>query len=188
VPVELGSFTATVNINEVILRWSTATEVDNYGFEVERWSNVKSENWEKIGFVQGHGNSNSPKQYEFVDIPKGGTAFQYRLKQIDSNGKYTYGNVVSVEIGIPSQYALRQNYPNPFNPTTIISYSISKDVLVELKVFDVLGREVASLVNKNQKAGSYEVIYDGRLQASGIYICKMSSDNYSSSIKMLLTK
>jgi hypothetical protein len=194
VPIELASFIATINGNEVILEWSTVTEVDNYGFEVERsLTPTPSQregdfNWEKIGFVNGHGNSNSPKEYSFTDIPSGGTKLNYRLKQIDNDGKYEYSDAVSIEIDLPLQYSLRQNYPNPFNPTTIISYSISKDVLVELKVFDVLGREVASLVNKNQKAGSYEVIYDGRLQASGIYICKMSSDNYSSSIKMLLTK
>ena len=187
-PIELTSFTASVNGNEVILMWRTDTEVDNYGFDVERESNVKSEKWEKIGFVQGYGNSNSPKQYEFVDIPKGGITFQYRLKQIDTDGKYSYSEVVSIDIRIPSQYSLKQNYPNPFNPSTKIAYSIPKEGLVTLKVFDVLGREVALLVNKTQQAGNYEVIYDGSMQASGAYICKMSSGNYTSSIKMLLIK
>lgn len=189
-PVELSSFTASVNGNEVVLRWSTVIEVDNYGFEVERGqrSNVTIETWEKIGFVQGHGKSNSVKQYEFVDIPTGGTKFQYRLKQIDTDGKYAYSKVINIDIEIPSQYSLKQNYPNPFNPTTRIAYSIPKEGIVTLKVFDVLGREVALLVNKTQQAGNYEVIYDGSMQASGAYICKMSSDDYSSSIKMLLTK
>jgi len=193
-PVELVSFTAAANGNKVTLEWSTATEVGNYGFDIERSQmpsasdGVKSEMWEKIGFVQGNGNSNSPKEYSFTDIPSGGTKFNYRLKQIDNDGKFEYSNVISIEINIPLQYSLRQNYPNPFNPTTAISYSIPKEGLVTLKIYDVLGNEVALLVNNNQEAGNYEVIYEGRTQASGIYICKMSSGGYTSSIKMLMLK
>lgn len=193
-PVELVSFTGVANGNKVTLEWSTATEIDNYGFEIERsLTQTLSEgedfnNWEKVGFVEGHGNSNSPKEYSFTDIPQGGTKFQYRLKQIDKDGKYEYSSSVSIEINAPNQYSLKQNYPNPFNPSTKIAYSIPNDGFVTLKVFDVLGREVASLVNENQKVGSYEVLLDGSLLVSGLYICKMSSDIYSSSIKMLMLK
>ena len=188
-PVELTSFSAVINGNKVTLKWSTATEVNNYGFDVERSAvEVHSSEWDKIGFVTGHGNSNSPKKYTFTDIPQGGTKFQYRLKQIDTDGKYEYSNVVSVDLEAPSQYSLNQNYPNPFNPSTKITFSIPNDGLVTMKVFDVLGREVASLVNENKIAGNYEVVFNGTGIASGIFICKMSSANFSSSIKMLMLK
>ena len=189
-PVELVSFIATADQKTITLSWSTATEVNNYGFEILR--NAQNDKWEKIGFVQGHGNSNSPKAYSFKDTPQNGTRFQYRLKQIDINGKYEYSDVVEVNIESPVNYALKQNYPNPFNPQTKIEYNLPMDGFVTLKVFDVLGREVASLVNENKKAGSYEVMFDGSSAggglASGVYICKMSSANYSSSIKMLMLK
>lgn len=191
-PVELVSFTAATNGNKVTLEWSTATEVRNYGFEIERVSSSPLQGWIKVGFVEGYGNSNSPKEYSFSDIPQGGTKFQYRLKQIDTDGKYEYSSAVSIEINTPNQYALKQNYPNPFNPPTKIEYSIPNDGLVTLKVFDVLGREVALLVNDNKKAGRYEVDFNGSYAggglASDVYICKMSSANYSSSIKMLMLK
>ena len=164
------------------------TEVNNYGFEIERASVLPSQGWKKIGFVQGHGNSNSPKEYSFTDVPQGGTKFQYRLKQIDTDGKFQYSTAINVEIGIPSQYELKQNTPNPFNPTTIISYSLPKDGFVTLNVYDIIGREVASLVNEYQKAGIYSVTFDGSKFSSGVYICKITSSKYTASIKMLLVK
>ena len=190
-PVELLSFSAIVNGNEVTLEWSTATEVNNYGFEVER--KIKNEkleiiNWQMVGFVQGNGNSNSPKEYSFTDTPKEGTKLSYRLKQIDSDGKYDYSSIVDVEIVVPIQYELKQNYPNPFNPQTKIAYKLPIARFVTLKVFDALGREVTTLVNESKREGSYEVTFDGGGLASGIYICKMSSANYSSSIKMIIVK
>ncbi len=185
-PVELISFSATIYGEEVILNWSTAIEVNNYGFEVER-ANV-DEQFEKVGFVKGGGNSNSPNNYSFTDRPNNGTQFNYRLKQIDNDGKYQYSNIVEVTIGIPTQYNLKQNYPNPFNPATKIVYILPKDGLVTLKIYDILGNEIAKLVNENQKAGSYEIIFDGNKLTSGVYICKINAGNYTSSIKMLLMK
>jgi hypothetical protein len=194
-PVELVSFTATVNGNNIVLEWSTATEINNYGFEIERavieTQHVSSLRWNKIGFVEGHGNSFSPKEYSFTDSPQGGAKFNYRLKQIDFDGRYEYSNIAEVDVGIPAQYELKQNYPNPFNPQTKIVYRLPVDGFVTLKVFDVLGREVVSLVSENKKAGSYEITFDsgtGSGLASGVYICKISSANYSSSIKMLVVK
>jgi hypothetical protein len=190
-PVELVSFTAAVNGDRVTLQWSTATEVNNYGFEIERDNRQKSignNAWQKIGFVQGYGNSNSPKEYSFTDLPNGGTHFNYRLKQIDTDGKYQYSKIEEVEFGVPIEYELKQNFPNPFNPQTKIAYHLPVDGFVTLKVFDALGREAVSLVNENKKAGSYEVELDGSRLASGVYICKMSSANYSSVIKMLMLK
>ena len=185
-PVELVSFSAQVNQNKVTLMWSTATEVDNYGFEIERMQ--LSKGWNKVGFVAGNGNSNSYRSYSFIDIPTGGTKFHYRLKQIDKNGRYSYSDVVDVAIGIPISYELKQNYPNPFNPLTKIVYNLPIDGVVTLIVYDIMGKEVVSLVNENKKAGRYEVTFDGARVASGVYICKMNSTNYSSSIKMIIMK
>lgn len=190
-PVELVSFTAVVNGNKVTLRWSTATEVGNYGFEIEKAATSKGQDlnsWEKIGFVEGHGYSNSPKEYSFTDLPKEGTKLNYRLKQIDNDGKYQYSRIVEVEFETSTKYELKQNFPNPFNPQTKIAYNLPVDGFVTLKVFDALGREAASLVNENKKAGSYEVMFNGSRLASGVYICKMSCATYSSSIKMLIMK
>ncbi len=192
-PVEIINFTAQQNNNEVILRWATATEKNNYGFEVERAPNSLGKNWEKIGFVKGNGNSNSAKEYSFIDQEKKHDGvLEYRLKQIDNDGNFRYSNKIEVRYGMPIKYELRQNYPNPFNPETRIGYSLPIDEFVKLKIFDVLGREVATLVDGRKKAGNYEVTFDassaGRGLASGVYICKMSSSNYSNTIKMLIAK
>ncbi|MDP4116352.1 MAG: T9SS type A sorting domain-containing protein, partial [Bacteroidota bacterium] len=187
-PVELVSFTSKVNGSKVILHWSTATEVSNNGFDIEFKVNGSIGNWGKIGFVKGSGNSNSPKEYSYTDSPAQSTKISYRLKQIDADGKYEYSSIIEVALGIPAKYSLKQNYPNPFNPSTRIAYNLPANGLVTLKVFDILGREVASLVNENQKAGSYEVTFDGSRLASGVYICKMNSASFSSSIKMIMVK
>ena len=185
-PVELVNFTSQVNQDRVTLLWSTATEVDNFGFDIERYQSASV--WNKIGFVKGSGNSNSFKFYSFTDQPEGGTKFQYRLKQTDKNGKYFYSSVITVITGIPTTYELKQNFPNPFNPTTKIKYSIPQDGLVSLIVFDIIGRKVTSLVNENKKAGNYEADFNGKGLSSGIYLCKISSGNYTNSIKMLFIK
>jgi Secretion system C-terminal sorting domain len=185
-PVELVSFSAGVNQNKVTLVWRTATEVDNYGFDIERMSSSSA--WNKIGFVNGYGNSNSPRSYSFIDMPKDGSKFHYRLKQIDKNGNSVYSIVVDVAIGIPAAFELKQNYPNPFNPSTKIVFNLPADGIVTLRVFDIMGKEVATLVNENKKAGSYEVTLDGSRLTSGVYFCKMSAKNFTSSIKMLFIK
>jgi len=185
-PVELVSFNGTAKLNTVALSWRTATEVNNYGFDIERCS--QNIIWQKVGFVQGHGSSNSPCEYSYSDSPQKGTTFRYRLKQIDVDGKYAYSAIVSITIGTPAAYELKQNYPNPFNPSTTIAYQIPVDGFVTLKRYDVLGKEVASLVNENKKAGSYDVAFDGSKLSSGMYICRMNAAAYSSATKILLTK
>ena len=189
-PVELSTFTAVQIGSNVLLKWTTETEINNFGFEVERANelNGSAHQWSKIGFVEGNGNSNSPKNYLFTDNPTTGNKYYYRLKQIDSDGQTEYSNIISIDLNIPNQYALYQNYPNPFNPNTSITYNLPIDGKVALKIYDVLGNEVRILINENQKAGAYTIpFYAGDL-ASGIYICKITANNFISSIKMILMK
>ena len=190
-PVELTSFTASVINNDVKLNWSTSTEVNNYGFEIERsqTSNLKSETWEKIGFVEGHGNSNSPKKYSFVDGDVLNGIYAYRLKQIDSDGKFEFSReaVVTIE-NSPTSFELSQNYPNPFNPSTSIQYSIIGKQFVQLKVYDELGNEVKTLVNEEKNVGTYNVIWNADNLPSGIYYYRLQTDNFNDTKKMLLLK
>jgi len=192
-PVELSSFAAVVNGNSVILMWRTETEVSNYGFEVERAVlitkfEIRNSNFQKIGFVQGYGNSNSPKNYSFTDTPSEGNAFQYRLKQIDTDGQYQYSDIVTIDIAAPAQFELKQNFPNPFNPSTYITYNLPSDGFVTMKVYDIVGSEIATLVNEEKKAGSYLITFDGANISSSIYICTMTGNSFIKSIKMLMIK
>lgn len=185
-PVELTTFTANTNGSVSTLNWNTATEVNNYGFEVEKQSSIN--NWQKIGFVEGNGTTNSPKSYSFVDKSASGK-ISYRLKQIDRDGKFEYSKTVEVtSSATPKEFALTQNYPNPFNPTTVISYQLPVSDYVSLKVFDMLGREVAVLVNEVKEAGTYTARFDGSTLSSGIYFAKLTSAGKTQMIKLLLMK
>jgi len=192
-PVELSTFTAAVANSAVELNWKTATEVNNYGFEVQRAVSGKqseSLNWEKIGFVNGAGNSSSPKQYSFTD--KGITfgSYSYRLKQIDVDGQYKYSSVVNVSAGqLPNGFVLNQNYPNPFNPSTQIQFGFNDNTRATLTVYNVLGQKVASLFDGVAQAGQlYNITFNGDNFASGIYYYKLQSDNHTQIKKMLLMK
>jgi Secretion system C-terminal sorting domain len=190
-PVELTSFSAAIIDDHVSLIWQTATEVNNYGFEIERqnleFSSQKSE-WSKIGFVPGHGNSNSPKEYSFTDKPTGDSDFKYRLKQIDIDGQYEYSQQVEVKLEVPEEFSLKQNYPNPFNPTTKIEFSIPSDNNVEIKMFNVQGMEVATLLNEQRQSGIHNIEFNAGNLASGIYFYKIVSGNYSEIKKMILLR
>ena len=199
-PVELTSFTTAIDKNKVKLLWKTSTEVNNYGFEILRSAqndshselasaSEESSNWQKIGFVKGSGNSNSPKNYSFADNkPLSGKA-EYRLKQIDNNGQFKYSKVLTVSM-LPTKFELYQNYPNPFNPSTIIKYDLPKQSKVVLKIYDILGHQVATLVNKEQQAGVYKVqlAADKYKLASGVYIYSLEAGKYSSIKKLILLK
>lgn len=185
-PVELISFTANVSKEIVVLKWQTATEVNNYGFEIER-KRING-NWNKIGFVEGSGNSNSPKSYSFIDKNVTSGKYSYRLKQIDTDGSYEYSNEIEVTIKTTDKFALKQNYPNPFNPSTKIEYSIPYSENVLIKVYDVLGREVKILLDEYKTSGTYEIEFDANELTSGLYFYKIISGNKTETRKMMLIR
>ena len=190
-PVELTSFSATTAGSTIKLNWSTATETNNYGFEIERKVGSPQStvgNYEKIGFVNGNGNSNSPKDYSFVDSKVNAGKYSYRLKQIDNDGQFEYSKTIEVEMNGVTKFELSQNYPNPFNPTTSIRYAIDGRQFVSLKVFNLLGKEVATLVNENKEAGNYLVNFNASYLSSGIYIYKLQAGEFIQTKKMTLIK
>jgi hypothetical protein len=189
-PVELVSFTATANGMNTNLHWSTATEINNSGFEIQR---RQASDWAKVGFVAGAGTSNSPRNYSYTDSKLSAGSYAYRLKQIDNNGAFTYGSTVEVAISsAPAAFALSQNYPNPFNPSTVISYQLAVNSQVTLKVYNMLGQEVATLVNGPQEAGVYTVSFNtskGTLGlSSGVYVYRLQAGSFISTKKLVLMK
>ncbi len=191
-PVELTSFTvqyAPNNVNNaLLLKWQTATETNNLGFDIER-SIGSDDNWEKIAFLEGFGTTTSTKYYEFVDdeATTQGT-YYYRLKQIDTNGDYSYSGTVRFEVSAPSEFALKQNYPNPFNPSTQIVFQLKEDVNVTLSVYDLLGREVATVVNEPMKAGTHKITFDASDLSAGVYFYSLKAGSFSEMKKMTLIK
>ncbi len=191
VPVELLSFTSSVSENNVTLNWITSTETNNMGFEIERFNESKIErlkNWESIGFVIGNGTTTQTQTYLFSDINLNAGRYQYRLKQIDFDGTSEYSNIIETEIFIASDFILEQNYPNPFNPTTAISYELPVTSKVTLKVYNLLGKEVATLVNGTKEAGSHTEQFNASHLASGVYFFKLTANQFSSVRKMLMMK
>ncbi|MBT8380046.1 MAG: DUF4397 domain-containing protein [Ignavibacteria bacterium] len=191
VPVELSSFVASVNGNDVELRWETATELNNRGFSVER--KTTSSEYTEVGFVPGFGTTTDPKSYSFSDQGLQSGTYIYRLKQVDFDGAYQYSNEVEVEIGIPGEFNLNQNYPNPFNPSTKITFSLAADSKVSLKVFNVLGQEVTTLVNQDLTAGVHNYDFDAANINSGVYFYKIEATGvngieFTEVKKMILAK
>ena len=185
-PVELASFTSSVTGNNVTLSWATSSEINNAGFAIERNS---GSNWENAGFVTGQGTVNTISQYEFTERNLSSGRYQYRLKQTDFNGNYEYFSLTeSVTIGVPQQFYLGQNYPNPFNPITTISFDIPEAGNVKLKVFDVSGREVKTIVNEFKNAGYYAVKFEAAGLASGAYFYRIEIADYVSVKKMIILK
>lgn len=190
-PVEINVLSATVFDNDVSINWETATEINNYGFNIERSviSNEKKDlNWDSIGFVLGNGTTNSFHSYQFNDKDLFAGNYQYRLKQIDNNGQYKYSPTVEVII-LPNQFALYQNYPNPFNPSTTISYDLPANEFVILKIYDVLGNEIATLINEEQQAGFHSSLFIVNSSlSSGMYFYSLQTSNKTLTNKMLLIK
>jgi len=191
VPVELTSFASVVVGTDVRLSWATASELNNQGFEVQRSTNEN--NWQKIGFVQGQGTTTETNYYSYTDKKLATGHYNYRLKQIDLDGTYEYSNVVEADVTVPLEYSLQQNFPNPFNPSTKINFSLAADSKVVLKIFDVLGQEVLTLVNGDLTAGIHEVSFDAASLNSGVYLYRLDATgvngkNFSSVKKMILSK
>ncbi|QQS38342.1 MAG: T9SS type A sorting domain-containing protein [Ignavibacteriales bacterium] len=194
--------------NNVKLSWVTATEVNNRGFEVERKevgsekSAAGNDGWQSIGFVAGLGTTTAQHTYSFIDenLPSGRQGvlpgiYQYRLKQIDFDGSYEYSKIVEVDFSQPVTFLLEQNYPNPFNPSTKISFTIplvetghAPSLHVMLKIYDVLGNEIFTLINDEKPAGYYEVEFDAGKLSSGVYYYNLTAGSFSDTKKMLIIK
>jgi len=173
VPVELTSFTASLIGSDVKLLWETASELNNSGFSVER--KFANSEYTEVGFVPGFGTTTEPKSYSFSDQNLRNGVYSYRLKQIDFDGTFTYSDEVEIEVIAPVSFSLDQNYPNPFNPSTRISFSLAVDSKVSLKIFDVLGQEVTSLVNQNLTQGVHRYDFNASGINSGVYFYKIEA-------------
>ncbi len=186
-PVELSSFTATANQNTVHLKWETKTELNNSGFNVER--RINEGDWNRIGFVEGSGNSTLPKEYIFTDqdLFTGGSKFKYRLKQIDHDGTFEYSDIVEVEV-VPTQFELSQNYPNPFNPITTINFSLPKQTQLKINIYNMLGELVETLSEGTYEAGYHKVTFNASILPSGAYLYRIENDAFVQVKKMLLLK
>ncbi len=188
-PVELSAFTGSQTGSKIVLKWETKTEINNQGFEIERSDDPEGGSWSKIGYIKGNGNSNVSNKYSFSDEnPLNSNVFYYRLKQIDSDGKYEYSSEIKVELAV-DKFELLQNYPNPFNPSTTISFSLASEEMVSLQIYNILGQLVSEVINQKMKAGLHKVRFDATGLASGVYIYRLDvQDKYSSVKKMNLIK
>lgn len=202
VPVELISFNIELVDSKVLLTWSTASEKNNRGFVLERkvlspQSSISKMEFEKIGFVEGKGTSTTIQYYTFADVNVSNGKYLYRLKQIDFDGSFSYSKEIEVDVNTaPTEFKLYQNYPNPFNPGTRIRFTIplsfGEGLGVRLLVYDVLGNEVAALVNEYKSAGTYEVEFNPASSinhsASGVYYYQLKAGNYTETKKMILLR
>jgi hypothetical protein len=195
VPVELSSFSANVGEKEISVMWSTATELNNRGFELERKLDGE---WQKVTFIEGKGTTTEKSNYTYSDKFKydgfQGT-LQYRLKQIDFDGTITYSKAISVEVDFtPKEYTLYQNYPNPFNPSTTIKFALPFDSNVRITIYNLLGEQVAILFDQVKEVGYHNVNWNASGYASGVYIYSIEAKsldglkNFSSVKKMMLMK
>ncbi len=192
VPVELTSFNATTNNNDVMLSWQTATETNNKGFEIERLKDnkiTKLQDWKSIGFIEGHGTTTKENSYSFIDKNLEPGDYLYKLVQVDFDGTKTDSKIVEVEItSQPNEFSISQNYPNPFNPSTTIQYSIPESGNVKMAVFNSLGEEIATLVNERKDAGTYKIIFNAIDFPSGIYYYQIKTGKLVETKKMILLK
>jgi len=186
VPVELTAFTASAIGTEVILNWSTATELNNYGFEVQR--KACEGDFATISFVKGQGTTTQKNEYSFADKNLDEGKYFYRLKQMDYGGQFSYSQIVEVDVRTLDNYTLEQNYPNPFNPTTTIGYVLQEKSNARLTLLNSLGEEIAVLINEEQDKGYHKVEFDGSKLSSGVYFYKLVANDFVSTKKMILLK
>lgn len=196
--VEMGTFTSQFINEKMIIKWTTISELNNYGFEIQRTSvfppphfenipGVKN-GWETIGFVQSDGNSIRGKDYRFIDETISFGTYYYRLKIIDNDGSYSYSKIISSEVSIPSVTELFQNFPNPFNPETNIKYSLSESGFVKLNLYSITGELLSQLVNEYKTAGRYIVKFNSDNLPSGIYYYRLTVNEFSLTKKLLIQK
>jgi hypothetical protein len=189
VPVELISFVAYKEKTSIFVKWTTATELNNNGFELER---KMDKDWQKISFITGKGTSTEVTEYKFRDDHFNSSykgVILYRLKQIDFDGQFTYSNILELNVDFsPKEYNLDNNFPNPFNPATIIRYSLPAAAFVTLKVYNTIGQEIATLVNQKQESGRYELNFNAEGLTSGIYLYKIQTEKFVQTKKMILMK
>lgn len=186
IPVELINFKARRVESEIILEWTTATETNNSGFEIER--KKESDDWEKIGFVPGHGTTSEMQNYNFSDKPDQSGIYTYRLKQINYDGSFEYSDEINIEFVALIEFSLEQNYPNPFNPITTIRYSIAEREFVTLQIFNSLGEMVIKLINEEKEAGVYESTFNASNLPSGVYFYCLKAGDFTQTKKLLLLK
>ncbi|GMU84946.1 MAG: hypothetical protein AMXMBFR48_01880 [Ignavibacteriales bacterium] len=186
VPVELTSFAAAISGSDVVLNWSTASEVNNSGFSIER--KAAGESFTSVSFVEGKGNTAELSRYTYTDKDVTPGVYTYRLKQIDFDGTFSYSTEVEVNVEIPGVFELAQNYPNPFNPSTTIKFALPKDANVTLSVYSVLGEKVATIINGSLKAGNHVVNFDATKLSTGLYIYKLEAGEFSATKKMMFLK
>lgn len=192
-PVELVAFKGVAFKNTITLDWSTASETNNYGFEIQRKA-IKTDAWEKVGFISGKGTTNLPQSYQFSEKINQLGSYSYRLKQIDTDGSFELSKEINIIVAGPKEFTLSQNYPNPFNPNTTIQFEVpanrDANVDVQLQVYDLLGRLVRTLVDGSVNAGYHEIQWDGRdnsqqLVSSGVYFYVLSANNFRNVKKMI---
>ena len=196
-PIQLSSFTAkAMSQSTVLLEWETLTEVNNYGFEIQK-SPGQPNNYQTIphSFVPGHGTTNVPHQYIYTDTTASTGTWFYRLKQVDLDGTVHYSDGILVDVltdveesPLPTTYSLDQNYPNPFNPSTTIEFALPNGGYVSLKVFNVLGKEVATLVSRELPTGRYGAHLDAADLPSGTYFYRLQAGDFVDTKKLLLLK
>jgi hypothetical protein len=186
VPVELTLFSGSYVDGSVQLEWKTATETNNYGFEIQK--RYENTSFEKIGFVPGNGSTTNSMHYSFSDDDLLSGRIYYRLKQVDFNGDYEFSDVVLVEVPGLTDYQLFQNYPNPFNPSTLIKYSVPVQSKIKIALYDIIGNEITALYDGIQGSGVHEINLVADDLPSGVYFVSMTAQNFSKAIKIILMK
>jgi hypothetical protein len=186
VPVELTSFTVTSNGKEVILKWSTVTELNNQGFEIQR--STEGIEFFTVGFVNGHGTTTEQQNYSYADRDLDNGKYFYRLKQVDYNGSYEYSDVVEIDFRTFNSYLLEQCYPNPFNPTTTIGFGIQDKSNVKITILNAIGEEVAVVLNEEREPGFHQVEFNAANLPSGVYFYQLKAGSFVETKKMILMK
>jgi hypothetical protein len=188
-PVIIASFTYSVNKNNVLLNWVTSSEINNAGFAIERKEIISAGSWVNISFIPGHGTTSQSSNYYYEDKKLKTGSYQYRLKQMDYNGNYEYFSLHNnVNISKPAVYSISQNYPNPSNPKSKIDFEIPEESKVTIKLYNLLGQEVSTILNEQKEAGYYSIEFDGSNISSGVYFYRIDTNGFSKVNKMIILK